>query len=60
MQFCVCFLKMFRPLVCFILNNLHFPMVKGTALFVLFKSRVLIIPCKADVVCLFIGLADEI
>ena len=43
MQFRICFLKMFRPLkgwlVCFILNNLHFPMVEGIGFYAL------IIPC---------------
>ena len=63
MQFRVCFLKMFLPLkgvVCFILNNLHFSMVEGIAFYALHKSRVLIIPCKADGFCLFIGLPEEI
>ena len=62
-QFCVCFLKMFRPLkgwVCFILNNLHFPMVEGIAFYALHISRVMIIPRKADDFCLFIALPDEI
>ena len=64
-QFCVCFLKMFRPLkgwvVCFILNNLHFlVVVEGIAFYALYKSRVLIIPCKADDFYLFIRLPDEI
>ena len=57
------FLKMFRPLkrvVCFILNNLHFPMVEGIAFYTLHKLRVLIIPCKAEDFCLFIALPDEI
>ena len=42
-----CFLKMFRPsqrVLCFILNNLHFPMVEGIAFYALYKLRVLIIP----------------
>ena len=63
MQFFVCFLKMFRPLkrvVCFILNNLHFPMAEGIAFYALYKSRVLIIHCKADDFCLFIELLDVI
>ena len=52
MQFCVCFLKMFRPLKgwhVWILNNLHFPMVEGIT-----------DDCKADDFCLFIGQSDEI
>ena len=49
-----------KRLICFILNNLHFPMVQGIAFYALYKSRVLIIPCKADDFCLFIGLPDEI
>ena len=51
------FLKNVSPskrVICFILNNLHFPMVE------MHKSRVLIISCKADGFCLFIGLPDEI
>ena len=43
------FLKNVSPsksVVCFILNNLHFPMVEGIAFYALYKSRVLIIPCK--------------
>ena len=57
------FLKNVSPskrVVCFILNNLHFPMVKGIAFYALYKSRVLIIPCKVDEFCLVIGLPDEI
>ena len=57
------FLKNVSPskrVVFFILNNLHFPMVEGIAFYALHKSRVLIIPCKADGFCLFIGLSDEI
>ena len=46
--------------ICFILNNLHFPMVEGIAFYAPHKSRVLIISCKADGFCLFIGLPDEI
>ena len=53
------FLKNVRFL-CFILNNLHFPMVEGIAFYALNKSIVLIIPCKADDFCLFIGIPDEI
>ena len=34
-------------------------MVEGIAFYALHKSRVLIIPCKADDFCLFIGLSDE-
>ena len=62
-QLRVCFLKMFRPLrgwYEFILNNLHLPMQEGIPFYALYKSRVLIIPCKADGFCLFIGLPDEI
>ena len=44
----------------FILHNLHFAMVAGIAFYALYKSRVLIIPCKAGDFCLFIGLPDEI
>ena len=57
------FLKNVSPsktVVCFILNNLHFPMVEGIAFYALYKSRVLMISCKADDFCLFIGLPDEI
>ena len=57
------FLKNVSPskwVICFILNNLRFPMVEGIAFYALYKSRVLIIPCKADDFCLFIGLPDEI
>ena len=56
------FLKHVLPskrVICFILNNLHFPMVEGIAFYSLYKSRILIIiPCKADDFCLFIGLPD--
>ena len=57
------FLKNVLPskmVVCFILNNLQFPMVEGIAFYALHKSRVLIIPCKADDFCLFIWPPDEI
>ena len=57
------FLKNVSPpkrIICFNLNNLHFPMVEGIAFYALHKSRVLIIPCKADGFCLFIRLPDEI
>ena len=57
------FLKNVSPskrVVCFILNNFHFPMVEGIAFYALDKSRVVIISCKADNFCLFIGLPDEI
>ena len=57
------FLKNVSPsktVVCFILNNLHLSMVAGIAFYALHKSRVLIIPCKADDFCLFIQLPDEI
>ena len=35
-------------------------MVEGIAFYALNKSIVLIIPCKADDFCLFIGIPDEI
>ena len=57
------FLKNVLPskrVVCFILNNLHFSMVDGIAFDALYKSRMLIIFCKADDFCLFTGLPDEI
>ena len=57
------FLKNVSPskrVVYFILNNSHIPMVEGTAFYALYKARVLIIPCKADGFCLFIGLPDKI
>ena len=57
------FLKNVSPskrVICSILNILHFPMVKSIAFYALHKSRVLIIPCKADGFRLFIGLPDEI
>ena len=50
------FLKNVSPskrVICFILNNFHFPMVEGVAFYAL-HIIVLIIPCKAD------GLPDEI
>ena len=49
-----------KMVICFILNNLHFSMVEGIAFYALHKSRVLVIPCKSDDFCLFIGLPDEI
>ena len=49
-----------KKVVCCILNNLHFPMAEGITFYALYKPRVLIIPCKADDFCLFIGLPDEI
>ena len=57
------FLKNISPskrVVCFILNNLHFPMVEGIAFYALYKSKVLIIACEADDCSLFIKLPDEI
>ena len=36
-----------KRMVYFILNNLHFLMVEGIAFYAPYKSRVLIIPCKA-------------
>ena len=56
------FLKNVSPskrVVGFIVHNLHFPIVKGIAFYGLYKSRVLVIPCKADHFCLFIGLPDD-
>ena len=44
----------FKSVVCFILNNLHFPMVEGITFYVL------IITYKADDFCLFMGIPDEI
>ena len=35
-------------MICFILNNLRFPMVEGIAFYALYKLRVLIIPCKSS------------
>ena len=49
-----------KRVVCFILNNLYFLMVEGIAFYALYKSKVLIISCKADDSRLFIGLPDEI
>ena len=49
-----------KRVVCFIRNNLHFPMGEGIAFYALHKSKVLIIPCKANGFCLFIGLPDKI
>ena len=63
MQFSVCFLKNISPserLICFILNNLHFPMVQDIAFYTLYKSRVMTISCKADDFNLIIGPANEI
>ena len=57
------FLKNVSPskrVICFILNTLHWEMVEGIAFYALYKSRVLIIPCKPDDSCLLIGLPDEI
>ena len=57
------FLKNVSPskrVICSILNNLHFPMWRGIAFYALHKSRVLIIPCKANGFCLFMGLPEEI
>ena len=57
------FLKNVSPsksMVCFILNNLPFPMVEDYAFYALYKSRVLIIPSKANDFCLLIGLPDDI
>ena len=57
------FLKNISPskrVLCFILNNLQFPMLEGSAFYALYKLTVPIIPCKADDFCLFIGLPNEI
>ena len=57
------FLKIVSPskrVICFIPNNTHLLMVEGIAFHALYKSKVLIIPYKADNVCSFIGLPDEI
>ena len=57
------FLKNVSPskrVIGFILNNLHFPMVEGIAFYALHKSRVLIIPCKADGFCLFQNISSAI
>ena len=37
----------FKRMVCFILNNLNFPVVVGIAFYILYKSRVLMISSKA-------------
>ena len=55
--FLCCFLNKYNS---FFLNNSHLSMVEGIAFYALYKSRVMIIPCKADESCLFIGLPDEI
>ena len=57
------FLKNVSPskrVICFIPNNSHLSMVEGIVFYALYKSKMLIIPCKADESCLFIGLPDEI
>ena len=57
------FLKNVLPskrVICFILNNSHLSRVEGITFYDLYKSRVLVIPCKADDFCLFIGLPAEI
>ena len=46
-SFSCLFLKNVSPskrVICFILNNLYFPMVEGIAFYALHKSRVLVIP----------------
>ena len=63
MQFHVLFLKNVSPskrVICFIRNNSHLSIMESIAFYALYKSRVLIIPYKADDSCLFIGLPDEI
>ena len=37
-----------KRVVCFTLNNLHYPLVEGIIFYALYKSKVLIILCKAD------------
>ena len=38
-----------KKVICFILNNLPFPIMEGIAFYdALYKSSVLIIPCKAN------------
>ena len=49
-----------KRVIYFILNNSHLSMVEGIAFYALYKSGVLIIPCKADDCCLFIRLPYEI
>ena len=46
----------FKRVVCYILNNFNFLMVEGIAFYAPYKSRLLIMSCKADDFCLFIGL----
>ena len=53
------FLKNVSPskrVTCFILNNAHLSMVEGIAFYALYKSKILIIPCKLDDFHLFKGL----
>ena len=42
------------------INNLHLSMVEGIEFYALYKSKMLIIPCKTDDSCFFIVLPDEI
>ena len=44
-----------KTMICFILNNSHLPMMEGIAFYALYKSRVLIIPCRANDLCLVMG-----
>ena len=57
------FLKNVSPskwVICFILNNSHLSMVEGIAFYSLYKSKVLIIQCKAYNFYLFTELPDKI
>ena len=49
-----------KRMIGFILNNSHLSMMEDIVFYALYKSRVLIMPCKVDDSCLFIGLPDEI
>ena len=43
-----------RVVICFILNNSLLSMVEGIAFYALYKSRVLIIPCKAEMTLVYL------
>ena len=51
-----------KMVISFMLNNSYLSMVEveGIAFYALYKTRVLIILCKAEDSCLFIGLPNEI